>query len=73
MKTITNGDAVCLVLDEIEAARERAEAAKAEKIRLIRLGRHHNIPWRAIAEKLGVTDAAVIRLVQRAEAAEDAA
>jgi len=69
VKTIQNGAQLRLVLEEIEAARLRAEAAKADKIRVIRLGREHNIPWKTIADHLGVTDSAVIRLVQRADAA----
>lgn len=69
MKTIQNPAQVRLVLEEIAAAREEEAAAKERKLRVIRLGREHNIPWQTIADRLGVTDSAVIRLMQRADAA----
>jgi hypothetical protein len=69
VKTITNLDAARLVLDAIESAGRQEKQAKADKLRLIRLGRAHGHRWRDIAERLDVTDSAVIQLIQRSDAA----
>ena len=73
MKTITNVNAARLVLDAIESAGQQEKQAKADKLRLIRLGREVGHRWRDIADRLDVTDSAVIQMVQRADILEDVA
>jgi len=56
-----------LVLDEIQAAGDMFKSSKAARLRVIRLGRAAGLTWQQIGERLGMTDAAVIGLMKRAE------
>ena len=55
-----------LVLEEIQAAGERFTSSKADRIRVIRLGRAAGLTWQQIAQHLGITDASCIQLAKRA-------
>lgn len=55
-----------LVLDQLNAAAKQLQDAKENRVNTIRLARASGLTWDSIAAALGVTDAACIRLVQRA-------
>ncbi len=67
MTNIPANNTRALVKSQLNAAAKQLQDAKDNRVNTIRLARASEFTWDAIGADLGITDAACIRLVQRAD------